>query len=67
MNKTILSVFILAIAIVATVILYGVVRDAHPEFGSFHSLLYLGLIAFGFGVAIFISGLLLEKGIRETK
>ena len=65
MNKTILSVFIMALAIILAVILYGVVRNAHPEFGSFYSLLYMGLIVFGLGIALFVSGLLLEKSIKE--
>jgi len=64
--KTILSVFILAVSIIAAVILYGVVRNAYPEFTSFWSLLYNGLIIFGTGVCIFISGLLLEQSIREA-
>jgi len=67
MSKTILSVFILAVSIIAAVILFGVVRNAYPDFGSFYSLLYIGLIVFGLGVAIFISGLLLEKSIRQIR
>ena len=63
--KTILSVFILAISIVLSVILFGIVRDAYPDFTSFESLLYIGLIVFGLGVAVFISGLLLEQSIKE--
>jgi len=63
--KTILSVFILAVSIIVSVILFAVVRDAHPEFTSFWSLLFIGLIMFGLGVAIFISGLLLEQSIKE--
>jgi hypothetical protein len=66
MNKTIASVFILAFSIVAAIILIGVVRNAHPEFLSFYSLLWLGLIVFAFSVLIFISGLLLAKSIEQT-
>jgi len=65
MNKTIASVFILAVSIILAIILFFVVRDAHPEFGSFYSLLYLGLITFGLGVGIFVSGLLLHQSMKE--
>ena len=67
MSKTILSVFILAVSIVAAVILFFVVRNAYPIFDSFYSLLYLGLIVFGLGVAIYISALMLEKSLKEIK
>jgi len=65
--KTILSIFILAVSIVLAVILFFVVRDAHPDFWSMWSLLWIGLIIFGFAVLVFISGLLLEQSIRETR
>jgi hypothetical protein len=64
--KTILSVFILALSIVLAIILFIVVREAHPQFTSFWSLLYNGLILFGLCICIFISGLLLERSIKEA-
>ena len=67
MNKTILSVFILGISVVLAVILYGVVVSHYPTFGEFYNLLFLGLITFGLGIALFISGLVLEKSLKEIR
>jgi len=67
MSKTILSVFILGLTIVLSIILFFLVRENHPEWGSFYSLLYMGLIVFGLGVGLFVSGLLLEKSIKQLK
>lgn len=65
--KTIISIIILAVAIILAAILFVIVRDTYPEIGSFYSVLCIGLIIFGLGVAIFISGLLLERDIRESQ
>ena len=65
MSKTILSIFILAISIVTAVILFGVVRKAYPDFWDFYSLLYIGLIVFGLGLMLYLSGLVLEQGIKD--
>jgi len=65
MNKMILSVFILALSIIAAIILYDIVATKYPDWDSFWKLLYVGLIVFGCGVCLFISGLLLERAINE--
>lgn len=67
MSKTILSVFILGLTVVASMVLFFLVRDTHPDWDSFYSLLYLGLVVFGLGVGLFVSGILLEKSIKELK
>jgi len=67
MNKTIISVLILAVSIILAIILFAVVRNAHPEFGSFPSLLYNGLIVFGLVACVFVSGLLLERSVRQVQ
>jgi hypothetical protein len=65
--KTILSVIILAASIILAAILFVIVRDTYPEIGSFYSVLCIGLIVFGLGIAIFICGLLLERDIKESQ
>jgi len=66
MSKVIVSIFVLAVTIIATIILYTAAVARYPDFGSFYNLLFIGLIIFGAGVGIFLSGLLLEQGIREN-
>ena len=66
MNKAILSVFVLAAAIITAVILWDVVGTKFPEW-EFWRYLYVGLIVFGCGICLFISGILLEKAINDNR
>lgn len=56
----------LAATIIAAVVLYDIVAEKFPEW-EFWRLFYVGLIAFGCGVGLFISGLLLEHAIKDNR
>ena len=65
MAKAIISILILAASIIGAVLLFGMVLNEYPTFGTFENLFYLGLVAFGLAVGIFVSALLLESLIRS--
>ena len=67
MNKTFFSVLILALTIIGAVILYGVVFNKYPTFGTFENLVFLGLVTFGLGIGIYVSALLLEQAIKDSR
>ena len=67
MNKTILSILILAAATIGAVISYCFIIDTYPTFGEFYNLLYLGLTLFFFGICVFISGLIFGSSLRENR
>ena len=67
MTKAVVSVFILAATIVGAILLYTVVLGEYPTFGTFENLVFLGLVTFGLGLGIFISALILDQEMRESK
>lgn len=67
MGKALLSSLILIVTVVVSIILYGVVLDNYPVFGTFENLLFLGFVTFFLGVGVFLSAWLLERMIREMK
>lgn len=67
MVKALFSSIILLVTVVTSIILYNVVWDNYPEFGSFENLLFLGFVTFFLGVGVFFSAWLLERMIREMK
>ena len=61
-SKTLVSIFVLIVTIILSVILYAVVVNAFPKFGSFENLLFLGLVTFGLCVGVWLSILIYEQG-----
>jgi len=67
MNKAIISILILAVTIITALVLYDIITTRYAGFNTFWPRLYLGLVVFGSGVGIFISGVLMERAIRQQR
>ena len=57
----------LALTIIASIIFYSIILEKFPVFGEYYNLLCLGLTLLFFGVGVFLSALMLGRGVRESK